>query len=58
MSGGWTLLCDHMLEYEETDAENYSPSISLGVNEPANDEEKNWNVTIVKPVRVSYTFRL
>ena len=57
-SGGWTLLRDHMLEYGEIDAENHSPSISLSVTEPANDEENNWNVTVISPVSVSYTYRL
>ena len=45
----------HMLEYEETSAEVPKPSISFEVADPANDKEKDWNVTVVSAVCVSYT---
>ena len=45
-----------MLEYEETNAEKSNPSITFEVAEPANDMEKNWEVTTNGDVCVSYTF--
>ena len=53
-SGGWTQHHAHMLKYEETSAENPEPSISVSVTEPANDKEKDWQVTIISAVPVSY----
>ena len=44
-----------MLEYEETNAENPKPSISFEVAEPADNEEKDWKVTIISAVPVSCT---
>ena len=45
----------HMLEFEETNAESPKPSMSVRVAEPADDKEKNWKVTIISAVFVSYT---
>ena len=35
------------LEYEETSAENTKPSILFEVAEPANDKQKDWEVTLI-----------
>ena len=45
-----------MLEYEETSTKNPKPSITFEVAEPADDMEKNWKVTTISVVRVSYSF--
>ena len=45
----------HILEYEETSAEDPKPAICFEVADPANDKEKDWNVTVVSAVCVSYT---
>ena len=58
MSRGWTQHHEHTLEYEETNAKNPKPFISVRVTDPANDKEKNWQVTIISAVPVSYTCRL
>ena len=47
-----------MLEYEETSVKNPKPSITFEVAEPADDMERNWKVTTISVVRVSYTFIL
>ena len=57
MNGGWTKHHAHMLEYEETNAENPKQSISVRVTEPADDEERNWKVTIISAVPVSFCLR-
>ena len=57
-SGGWTQHHEHMLKYEETNAETPSPSISVSITEPADAEERNWKITIISAVPVSYTCRL
>ena len=57
-SEGWTKHHTQMLEYEETNAKNPKPSITFEVAEPANDKEKNWTVTTISVVRVSYILSL
>ena len=54
-SEGWTKHHTQMLEYEETSTENPKPSITFEVAEPADDKEKNWKVTTISVVCVSYT---
>ena len=55
-SGGWTKHHTQMLEYEETSAENTKPAITFEVAEPADDKERNWKVTTISVVHVSYIF--
>ena len=55
-SGDWAQHHTQMLEYEETDDENSKPFITFEVAEPADDMERNWKVTVISAVRVSYTF--
>ena len=55
-NGGWTKHHTQMLEYEEINGENSKPSIIFEVAEPADDMEKNWKVTTISVVRVSYAF--
>ena len=57
-SGGWTKHHTQMLEYEETSAENTKRSIVFEVAEPANDRQKDWEVTIITANHVSYTCSL
>ena len=52
---GWTRHHDHLLEYDEPDAENAKPTISARVAEPADGDEKNWKVSIIGTSQVSYT---
>ena len=47
-----------MLEYEETNAKNPKLSITFEVADPADDMERNWKVTSISVVHVSYTFSL
>ena len=47
-----------MLEYEETNVKNPKQSITFEVTEPADDLEKNWKVTTISSVCVSYTLSL
>ena len=54
-SGGWTKHHTQMLEYEETNTENTKPSILFELADPANDRQKDWEVTIITANRVSYT---
>ena len=53
-SEGWTKHHTQMLEYEETNAENPKQSITFEVTEPADAMEKNWKVTAISIVHVSY----
>ena len=53
--GGWTKHHTQRLEYEEINAENLKPSITFKVAEPANDKQKNWEVTLITADCVSYT---
>ena len=53
-SGGWTKHHTQMLEYDETSAGNPKPSITFEVADPADDMEKNWKVTVISTVRVSF----
>ena len=57
-SGGWTKHHTQMLEYEGTTAEVSKPSITFEVAEPANDKQKDWEVTVITANRVSYTCSL
>ena len=52
-SGGWTQHHAHVLKYEETNAENPCPLVTVSVTEPADDKERNWKVTIISAVPVS-----
>ena len=52
---GWARHHDHLLEYDEPNAENPKPSISVSVAEPADDDEKNWKVSIISTSEVSCT---
>ena len=54
-SGGWTKHHTQRLEYEETNAENPKPSIIFEIAEPANDKQKDWEVTLITADCVSYT---
>ena len=54
-SEGWSKHHSHMLEYEESNAENPKPSIFFNVAEPAREKETNWEVTIISADSVSYT---
>ena len=56
--GGWTKHHTQMLEYEETNAENSKLAITFEVAKPADDMEKNWKVTTISSVHVSYIFSL
>ena len=53
-SGGWTKHHTQMLEYEETSAEKPRPSITFKIAEPANDKQKDWEVTLITSNRVCY----
>ena len=55
-SAGWAKHHTQMLEYEDSHAEDAKPFITFEVAEPADDMEKNWKVTIISAVRVSFTF--
>ena len=57
-SGGWTKHHTQMLEYEETSAKYPKPLITFEVAEPADDKEKNWKVTTISVVHVSYFYFL
>ena len=57
-SGGWTKHHTQWLEYEESSTENTKPSITFEVAEPANDKQKNWEVTVITADCVSYTCSL
>ena len=50
---GWADHHDHLLEYDEPSAQNPKPSISVRVAEPADDDEKNWKVSIIGTGQVS-----
>ena len=56
--GDWTKHHGHMLEYEEASDQNPKPSISLRITEPDDEEQKNWKLSIVTSIPVSYTWRL
>ena len=51
----WMENHDHLLEYNEPDAENLEPYISVRVAEPADDDERNWKVSIIGTSEVSCT---
>ena len=55
---GWAQHHDHLLEYDQPDTENAKPSISARVAEPADDDEKNWKVSIIGTSQVSCTILL
>ena len=57
-SGGWTKHHTQMLEYEETSAENTKRCIIFEVAEPANDKQKDWELTLITANHVSYTCSL
>ena len=52
-SGGWTRHHAHMLQYEKVSAEGPNPSVSFRISELADDEEKNWKVTLLSAIPVS-----
>ena len=54
-SQGWTQHHEHLLEFEECNAENAKPSISVRIAEPANQEENNWEASIISAIIVSHT---
>ena len=53
---GWAQHHDHLLEYDDPNAENPKPSISVSVAEAADDDEKNWKVSIIGTSEVSCTY--
>ena len=53
-SPGWVQHHEHLLEYDDCNADNPIPSISVRVTEPADDDEKNWKVSMISKSRVSY----
>ena len=55
---GWTQHHDHSVEFDEPEGENAKPSIDVEVAEPADDDEKNWKVSIISTSHVSCTARL
>ena len=55
---GWAQHHDHLLEYDEPNAESPKQSISARVAEPADDDEKNWKVSIIGTSQVSCTILL
>ena len=42
-----------MLQYEKVSVEGLNPSASFRISELADDEEKNWKVTILSAIPVS-----
>ena len=57
-SGGWIKHHTQMLEYEETKGENSKSFITFQVTEPANEKQKDWEVTLITSNRVRYTCSL
>ena len=57
-SGGWTKHHTQRLEYEETNDGNTKPAITFEVTEPANERQKDWDVTLITADCVSYTCSL
>ena len=57
-SGGWTKHHTQRLEYTETNGESLTPSIIFEVAEPANDKQKDWEVTLITADCVRYTCSL
>ena len=55
MAEGWAQHHDHLVEFDEPEAEKVKPSIYVRVAEPADDDEKNWKVSIIGTSRVSCT---
>ena len=53
---GWAQHHEHLLEYDVPDAESPKPSISVKVAQPADDDEKNWKVSIIGKSQVSWKF--
>ena len=56
MAEGWSQHHQHLVEFDEPEAENAKPSIYVRVAEPADDDEKNWKVSIIGTSRVSSIF--
>ena len=54
-TGGWSKHHSHMLDYEESHAQNHKPSILFNVTQPAHGKEKNWEVPIISADFVCYT---
>ena len=52
---GWVQHHEHLLEYDECTSEKSKPSIAVRVAEPADDDERNWKVSIISTSRVSYS---
>ena len=57
-SRGWVKHHTQWLEYEETSGEDRKPSTIFEVAEPANDKQKDWDVTVITANRVSCTCSL
>ena len=58
MAEGWVQHHDHLVEFDQPEAENAKPSIFVRVAEPADDDEKKWKVSIIGTSRVSCTASL
>ena len=56
MAEGWARHHQHLVEFDEPEAENAKPSIYVRVAEPADDDEKNWKVSIIGTSCVSFMF--
>ena len=53
MAEGWAQHHDHLVEFDEPEAENAKPSICVRVAEPADGDEKSWKVSIIGTSLVS-----